>query len=138
MSPRAVFRCPPCMPAPAARRAAGFTLLEVLVALVVVGVALFACLSRVGNLAQNNAALRATILANWAAENRMVQIRLAREFPPVGKRSFDCPQAELRLVCDEEVQPTPNPNFRRIDISVHDSANPTRRITKLIQVASNG
>jgi general secretion pathway protein I len=134
MSPR----LSPCPPSPAARVASGFTLLEVLVALVVVGVALFACLSRVGNLAQNNASLRATILANWAAENRMVQIRLAHEFPPIGKRSFDCPQAELHLVCDEEVQPTPNPNFRRIDISVHDSANPERRITKLIQVASNG
>ncbi len=116
----------------------GFTLLEVLVALVIVGTALGASIRAVGNATQNSSSLRATLMATWSAENRLVQIRLGHEFPPSGKRSFDCPQGDLRLVCDEEVLMTPNPNFRRVEVSVHDSVNPQRRIVKLIQVVPNG
>ncbi|HJV50517.1 MAG TPA: type II secretion system minor pseudopilin GspI [Noviherbaspirillum sp.] len=116
----------------------GFTLLEVLVALVVVGTALGASLRAVGSLTQNSSALRASMMATWSAENRLAQIRLAREFPPFGKRSFDCPQDELKLVCEEEVLATPNPFFRRVEVSVFDAQNPERRIIKLSQVVSNG
>lgn len=121
------------------KQAAGFTLLEVLVALVVVGTALGASMRAVGGLTQNSASLRANMMATWAAENRLVQIRLAREFPAVGKRAADCPQGEMKFICEEEVLTTPNPNFRRVEVSVFDSANPQRRITKLVQlVTSNG
>lgn len=93
----------------------------------------------VGGLTQNSASLRANMMATWAAENRLVQIRLAREFPAVGKRAADCPQGEMKFICEEEVLTTPNPNFRRVEVSVFDSANPQRRITKLVQlVTSNG
>ncbi|HEV2611153.1 MAG TPA: type II secretion system minor pseudopilin GspI [Noviherbaspirillum sp.] len=115
---------------------AGFTLLEVLVALVIVGTALGASLRAVGSLTQNSNGLRASMMANWSAENRLAQIRLAKEWPPVGRRSFDCPQGDLRLVCNEEVLPTPNPFFRRVEVSVFDAENPDRRIIKLAQVVS--
>jgi general secretion pathway protein I len=120
------------------RRAAGFTLLEVLVALVIVGTALGASMRAVGSLTQNSSALRTSMMATWSAENRLAQIRLAREWPPIGKRSFDCPQGELRLVCEEDVLPTPNPFFRRVEVSVFDAENPERRIFKLAQVVSGG
>lgn len=122
----------------ARRLAEGFTLLEVLVALVVVGTALGASLRAVGSLTQNSSALRASMMATWSAENRLAQIRLAREFPAFGKRSFDCPQDDLRLVCEEEVLATPNPFFRRVEVSVFDADYPERRIIKLSQVVSNG
>jgi general secretion pathway protein I len=118
------------------RGIAGFTLLEVLVALVIVGTALGASLRAVGSLTQNSNGLRASMMANWSAENRLAQIRLAKEWPPVGRRSFDCPQGDLRLVCNEEVLPTPNPFFRRVEVSVYDAENPDRRIIKLAQVVS--
>lgn len=120
------------------RHAAGFTLLEVLVALVIVGTALGASLRAVGSLTQNSSALRGSMMATWSGENRLAQIRLAREWPPFGKRSFDCPQGELRLVCEEEVLPTPNPFFRRVEVSVFDAENPERRIIKLAQIVSGG
>ncbi|MEO7495351.1 MAG: type II secretion system minor pseudopilin GspI [Massilia sp.] len=127
---------PPPFAAPAApcRRARGFTLLEVLVALVIVGTALGASLRAVGSLASNSAGLRTTMMATWSAENRLVQIRLAKEFPAVGKRSFDCPQGDLHLVCQEEVLSTPNPLMRRIEVGVADIHNPGRRILKLVQL----
>ena len=114
--------------------AAGFTLLEVLVALVIVGTALGASLRAVGSLASNSAGLRSAMMATWSAENRLVQIRLGREFPNVGKRSFECPQGDLKLVCEEEVLISPNPLLRRVEVGVYDIQNPERRILKLVQL----
>jgi general secretion pathway protein I len=112
----------------------GFTLLEVLVALVIVGTALGASLRAVGSLTSNSAGLRNSMMATWSAENRLVQIRLAKEFPNVGKRSFECPQGDLHLVCEEEVLASPNPLLRRVEVSVYDQQNPERRILKLVQL----
>lgn len=112
----------------------GFTLLEVLVALVIVGTALGAGLRAVGSLTQNSAGLRTAMMATWSAENRLVQIRLGREFPEIGKRSFECPQGDLKLVCQEEVFTSPNPLLRRVEVSVVDMENPERRILKLVQL----
>lgn len=117
-----------------AARPSGFTLLEVLVALVIVGTALAAGLRAVGSLTSNSAGLRSSMMATWSAENRLVQIRLGREFPEIGKRSFPCPQGDLNLLCEEEVLTSPNPLLRRIEVSVFDADNPGRRIVKLIQL----
>jgi len=120
------------------RRGAGFTLLEVLVALAIVGTALGASLRAVGSLTQNSTDLRASLMATWSAENRLSQIRVAGEWPQLGNRNFDCPQGELALVCQESVFATPNPAFRRVEVSVVDASNPERRIIKLTQVVPNG
>jgi general secretion pathway protein I len=116
----------------------GFTLLEVLVALVIVGTALGAGLRAVGSLASNSASLRTAMMATWSAENRLVQIRVGKEFPEIGKRGFACPQGDLRLMCQEEVVTSPNPQLRRVEVSVYDMENPDRRIVKLVQLVLRG
>lgn len=112
----------------------GFTLLEVLVALVIVGTALGASLRAVGSLTQNSSGLRAAMMATWSAENRLAQIRLAREYPAIGKRSFECSQGDLKLTCEEDVLTTPNPFFRRVEVSVYDGGETQRRLIKLAQI----
>lgn len=116
---------------------AGFTLLEVLVALVIVGTVLGASLRAVASLAQNSAGLRATMMANWSAENRLAQIRLGHEWPAIGEKTFPCPQGELNLLCEEHVLSTPNPSFRRVEVLVFDASNLQRRLAKLTQVVPN-
>ncbi|NHZ77891.1 type II secretion system protein GspI [Massilia sp. CCM 8695] len=118
-------------------RQSGFTLLEVLVALVIIGTALGASLRAVGSLTSNSAGLRAAMMATWSAENRLVQIRLAKEYPAIGKNSYECPQGDLKLMCQEEVLASPNPRLRRVEVSVFDSVNPERRIIKLVQLVLN-
>jgi general secretion pathway protein I len=112
----------------------GFTLLEVLVALVIVGTALGASLRAVGSLAQNSSGLRAAMMATWSAENRLAQIRLTREYPAIGKRGFECSQGDLKLTCEEDVLTTPNPFFRRVEVSVFDGGDTQRRLIKLAQI----
>ncbi len=118
-------------------RTSGFTLLEVLVALVIVGTVLTASLRAVASLAQNSSGLRATMMANWSAENRLAQIRLGHEWPELGERSFPCPQGELALLCEEHVIGTPNPSFRRVEVLVFEPNNLQRRLAKLTQVVPN-
>ena len=120
-----------------ARQAAGFTLLEVLVALVIVGTALAASLRAIGSLTQNSSDLRSAMMATWSAENRLTQIRLAHEWPSIGKREFPCPQGELPFRCDEQILSTPNPSFRRVEVSVIDERSPGRKIITLSQVVPN-
>lgn len=119
------------------KASAGFTLLEVLVALVIVGTVLGASLRAVASLAQNSAGLRATMMANWSAENRLAQIRLGHEWPAIGEKTFPCPQGELNLLCEEHVLSTPNPSFRRVEVLVFDASNLQRRLAKLTQVVPN-
>ncbi len=116
---------------------AGFTLLEVLVALVIVGVALGASLRAVGSLTKNSDHLRSAMMATWSAENRMAQIRLSNTWPDIGQSNFPCPQDDLQLVCYQEVFTTPNPSFRRVEVSVADERDPERRIIKLSQLVPN-
>ncbi len=96
----------------------GFTLIEVLIAMTIAAVALMAAIRATASLAVNSADLRARTLAQWSAENRLAQIRIAKEWPTLGRRQFDCSQANVTLVCREDVFQTPNPLFRRVEIGV--------------------
>ena len=100
----------------------GFTLIEVLVALAVIGVALLAAVRAAGSMAQTNAELRLRLLAQIAADNRIAELRSAGAFPPVGVRSAACPQGRAALQCVEEVKSTPNPLFRRVEVRVYATA----------------
>ncbi|HLT27720.1 MAG TPA: type II secretion system minor pseudopilin GspI [Zeimonas sp.] len=102
------------------RRPRGFTLVEVLIAMTIAAVALMAAIRATTSLAVNGAELRVRTLAQWSAENRLAQIRVAREWPNLGRRQFDCSQAGVALLCREDVFQTPNPLFRRVEVSVFD------------------
>lgn len=115
----------------------GFTLLEVLVALVIVATVLGASLRAVASLTQNSGSLRATMMATWSAENRLAQIRIGHEWPELGEKSFPCPQGELNLLCEEHVLTTPNPSFRRVEVLVFNANDVQRRLVKLTQVVPN-
>jgi len=96
----------------------GFTLVEVLVALIIVSLVLAASLRAAGVLAVGQEQLEHTALAGWSAENALAEVRLVRTLPPLGKNVFDCPQLAMRLVCEREVRTTPNIAILRIDVRV--------------------
>lgn len=118
---------------------AAFTLIEVLVALVIASLALLTALGAVGTLTDNAADLRLRTLALWSAENRLstIRVEIDQTWPAIGKRSFDCSQGGITLRCDEEVFATPNPFFRRVELSVFEGDRRTPRLAKLTGFATS-
>ncbi len=104
------------------RRPQGFTLVEVLVALIIVSLVLAASLRAAGVLAVGQEHLESAALAGWSAENTLADVRLVRTLPGLGKEVFDCPQLGLKLVCEREVRTTPNLAILRIDVRVYPDA----------------
>nr|WP_269503897.1 type II secretion system minor pseudopilin GspI [Burkholderia sp. IMCC1007] len=99
-------------------RARGFTMIEVLVALTIIAVALAASIRAVGTMATNASDLHRRLLAGWSADNTLAQLRLTHAWPEVGEQSFDCSQGNVQLLCTQRVSTTPNPVFRRVQVSV--------------------
>lgn len=62
----------------------GFTLLEVLVALVVLSIALTAAIALGTHNADNAARLEAKTLAHWVAMNEVAELQLTKPAPPAG------------------------------------------------------
>jgi general secretion pathway protein I len=114
----------------------GFTMIEVLVALAIIAVALAASLRAVGSLATGEADLHRRLLAGWSADNALAQLHLAHTWPDVGTQSFDCSQGNLQLICTERVSATPNPIFRRVELSVTTPGHPGN-LAQLVTVIGN-
>ncbi|MGF6769659.1 general secretion pathway protein I [Paraburkholderia sp. GAS199] len=114
----------------------GFTMIEVLVALAIIAIALAASLRAVGSLATGEADLHRRLLAGWSADNALAQLHLTHAWPNVGATSFDCSQGNLPLICTEQVSATPNPVFRRVEVSV---AMPGRsgNLAQMVTVVAN-
>lgn len=98
----------------------GFTLVEVLVAVAIVAIALAAGSRAAGTLLDNAQRLSDVTLAQWCADNRLVDMKLAKQFPDVGQTSFDCEETGKVFKVTMVVRPSFNPNFRVIDTSVQD------------------
>jgi general secretion pathway protein I len=104
-----------------------FTLLEVLVALVIIGVALAASMRGALSLTSAAEDTRYTMLATMVAENRLLELRLARQGLEIGQTTTPCAQADVEFECEQTVKSTPNPFFRRIELQVFRATAEGRR-----------
>ncbi|MEO6281195.1 type II secretion system minor pseudopilin GspI [Roseateles sp.] len=103
-------------------RQVGFTLIEVLVALVIVAIALGAGIKAAGALTGNADRLAQVSAAQWCAENTLTELRLTQQFPDIGESPFSCEQLGRTYGGKLKVSATPNPLFRRVDADVADDA----------------
>jgi general secretion pathway protein I len=97
----------------------GFMLIEVLVGLAILSIALIAALRAISLGADTQLAVSQRTMAIWSADNALNEIRMKRIWPEIGTNTFSCPQASLLLVCQRKVSPMPNPNFRRVEVTVY-------------------
>ena len=113
----------------------GFTLLETLVALAILAIALAAVMRATGGGTNHAETIRMRVLADWVAQNRLAQHAARGEFFPPGIQNGEETQAGIRLIWKEEIGVTPNPAFRRIEVSVYAPDDPEyalRRITSFL------
>lgn len=111
----------------AGRRQRAFTLLEVLVALVIIGVALAAAMRGALSLTSGAEGTRYVLLATMIAQNRLLELRLTRESLELGQTITPCVQANVEFDCEQTVKSTPNPFFRRVELQVFRGSGEERR-----------
>jgi general secretion pathway protein I len=103
----------------------GFTLIEVLVALVIAAIAL-AAISRTAIQSTDTAtALRDRQLAMWVAQNELTQIRLARVWPELDTTRGTQIMGGKEWQWRQKVKPTPEPWLRRVEIEVAEKLEQT-------------
>ena len=113
-------------------RLAGFTLVEVLVALAIIAVAFAAGLRATSALTGNAQRQSDVLLAHICAENELVKARLSKQMPGIGDTSVTCEQAGHAFNVTVTVLPTPKPSFRRVDAQVFDGTSPLLRLSTIL------
>lgn len=96
----------------------GFTLIEVLAALVIVSLGMMAVIQAVSQTASNSSYLRDKTLAHWVALNRLTEARLEQSAPKVDETSDEVEMAGRKWRWTMTVTQTPVETMRRIDVSV--------------------
>lgn len=97
---------------------AGFTLIEVLVALAITAIALLAGLQGADALTRLAARQSQQWQAQLCAHNALVALRLQAEWPSIGESTQSCVQAASHYTVRLTVTATPNPSFRAAQVRV--------------------
>jgi general secretion pathway protein I len=101
-----------------ARHLRGFTLIEVIVALLVIALGMLGVIQAVSQTAGNSGYLRDKTVAHWVAMNQLTAVRLQKSAPSIDKSSDEVEMAGRKWKWTMDVQQTPVETIRRIDISV--------------------
>ena len=100
------------------RRRRGFTLLEVMIALLVITLGLGAVISTTGESAWKSARLREATIANWVAYNEIALYRASRSWTNVTNRSGESEMANAEWSWRMKISKTDDDSLRRLDVEV--------------------
>jgi general secretion pathway protein I len=109
----------------------GFTLLEVLIALLVLALALVAMIRTAAVQVQNFGDLRERTLAGWLAQEMLAETRIANPLPEPGRSNGQRRFGGRDWRWEVRVQGTAVPSIRRLDISVAPASAPRDPVVQL-------
>ena len=101
-----------------ASRSKGFTIVEVLVALAIVGFSLSAIAASMGQMIDTANAMRERTYASWIAQNKIAEMRLANVIPDVTSTSGEIDYAGTEWAWRAVVSDTGVENLFRVDVTV--------------------
>ncbi len=115
-------------------RNAGFTLVEVMVALAVAGLSLAAVAASIGQMADAASVMQERTYASWIAQNKIAELRLANELPEVSTTSGEVDYAGLEWAWRATISETGVENLLRVDVEVSfaDSDDVIRTVTGFV------
>jgi general secretion pathway protein I len=109
----------------------GFTLIEVMVALVIVALGLLAAFGQVNQTLTTASRLRDKTFANWVALNQLTAQRLLGEFPAVGSSSGETEMGRAKWRYTVKIENTDFEDLRQINVSVAFADNPEQVVTSI-------
>lgn len=123
-------------PALALSTGKGFTLIEVMVALVIVSLGMMAVKSQLNNYARTAGFMEEKTLASWIGSNVITNLSIQPEWPELGESTEDIDFAGRSWSVEIVVSETEVENLRRVDVSVSHIETPdssVHRISGLIE-----
>lgn len=110
----------------------GFTLLEVLVALVFFALIGTTLQQVTASTVNQYLAVRHKMLSSWIAENKITELQLSKSFPSVKEHKDDLEFANEEWQVVSNVKKTENPDINKIEVEVyHIDANTNEKNKKL-------
>lgn len=100
------------------RKPRGFTLLEVMVAMAVIGISLIAVIKTASDTTANTVYLQQRTFAHWVALDRIAELRSERDWPSRGVIKDDIEAFNRRWQWIQTTTETPEPSLRRVDVAV--------------------
>ena len=113
------------------RRGGGFTLLEAMVALIIVALGMMAVNTQLNRYAAAAFYVEQKTLASWIASNVITELSVAPTWPELGDTDEEIEFAGQRWHYRVEIQETPVENLRRVDVEVALVDDPERVLHKV-------
>ncbi len=105
---------------------AGFTLIEILVALAIVAIALAAVVAETSHYVYSTSRLQDRTLAHWVAVNRIVEQQLSTVWPATGATNGTVELGGREWAWTMRITDTPDDSIRRIDVEVRTDRSSER------------
>ena len=99
-------------------RTSGFTLLETVVALMIVALGMTAVYMQLNQFATNAIYLRDKTLASWIGSNAVTELSVLPDWPELGDDEYELTFADRMWNLTVEISETDVDNLRRADVSV--------------------
>lgn len=109
----------------------GFTLLEILMALVFIALPMAAIIQTTGNYSYDAGYLKEKTIAHWVAMNKLTEIQVTKQWPETGSSNGEALMVGEVWKWEYTVNGTPEPSMRRIDINVFAPSDAEASLTSL-------
>jgi len=96
----------------------GFTLMEVMVALLIVALTIGSGVKIVSNAAINSTRLKDKTFANWVALNQLSELHITKAWPKIGQNDGKSEMVDRQWKWVQKVIKTDDDMMRRVEVSV--------------------
>lgn len=119
-------------------RQRGFTLMEVLIAMVILSFGMMAAIKIVSQVSASAIQSRDNTYAQWVALNKIAELRLQTTWPSVGKKDGETDMAGQTWHWVTQIKATPNKDIRQLDVSVSPASEKNSNVATIVVTAYLG
>ncbi|MCP3851935.1 MAG: type II secretion system minor pseudopilin GspI [Gammaproteobacteria bacterium] len=110
----------------------GFTLIEIIIALVVISVALGAVITTTGNSVKHGAHIKDKTIALWVAQNTIADIHIKKSWLATGVVNDNVTMAGQQWYIKNNIVQTPDENMRKMEVSVFSDKKTEDKLVSVI------